>query len=98
MEGQHFRGVEGWGISERLKKRFRRLCTVGVLYMYDELNSIFRDRVMVQCGLTYFEGTERPLSQAGFKGDLDTMFDRDGGGKPRIAERRSGGEAGSARY
>lgn len=42
--------------------------------MYDELNSIFRDRVMVQCGLTYFEGTERPLSQTGFKGCLDETF------------------------
>ena len=63
--------------------------------MYDELNSIFRDRVMVQCGLTYFEGTERPLSQTGFKGCFDEMFARD---EPRIAERRCGGEVGSARY
>lgn len=45
--------------------------------MYDELDSIFRDWATVQCGLTYFEGTERPLGPAGFQGDLDEMFDGD---------------------
>lgn len=74
--GGCFSGRGGCGISERLKSGSGDY--VGVHVRRAEFNLSGPSHGSVR--LTYFEGTERPLSPTGFKGSLHEMFDGDGEG------------------